>query len=92
MYLGPLQHVVDDVVHLRHQSVQPHLQQHHNGSADVLTDLWVLVTGQEEQILNELVNMNHKRLTAPDNKLVYTGDSVRSDLGIIVPEECQKLK
>jgi hypothetical protein len=35
--------------------------------------------------------MNHKRLTAPDNKLVYTGDSVRSDLGIIVPEECQKL-
>ena len=91
-YLGPLQHVVNDVVHLRHESVQPHLQQHHNGSADVLTDLWVLVTGQEEEVLDELVYVNHQGLTAPDDELVNTGDGVRSDLRIVVSEKCQKLK
>ena len=92
LVLGPLQHVVDDVVHLRHQSVQSHLQQHHDGPTDVLTNLRVLVTGQEEEVLYELVYMNHQRLTAPDDELVNTGDGVRSDLRIVVSEKCQKLK
>ena len=91
-YLSSLEHVVDDVVHLRHESVQSHLQQHHDGPADVLTDLRVLVTSQEEEVLDELVYVNHQGLTAPDDELVNTGDGVRSDLRIVVAEKCQKLK
>ena len=60
--LGPLQHVVDDVVHVGDQPVHPDLQQHHDGPADVLADFWVLVRGQEEQALDELVNVEHQCL------------------------------
>ena len=90
-YLCPLQHVVDDVVHLRYQSVQPHLQQHHDGPAHVLPDLRVLVTGEEEEVLNEVVNVDHERLTPPDDELVDAGDGMRSDLGVVVPEEGEEL-
>ena len=90
--LRPLEHVVDDVVHLGHKPVQPDLQQHHDGAAHVLPHLGVHVAGQEEQVLDELVNVDHQRLTAPNDELVDAGDGVTPDLGVVVAKKCEKLK
>ena len=46
LVLCPLEHVVYDVVHLRHQPVQPHLQQHHDGATHILPHLDVVITDQ----------------------------------------------
>ena len=88
LYLCSLEHVVYDVVHLRDQSVQSHLQQHHDGSAHVLPHLWIIITGQEEEVLDELIDVNHESLTATNDELVDTSYGVRSDLGTVVSEEC----
>ena len=92
LILGPLEHVVYDVVHLGYESVQPDLEQHHDGTAHVLPNLRVLVTGEEEQVLDKLVYVDHQRLAPADDKLVDTGDGVTPDLGVIMTEESQKLK
>ena len=92
LVLRPLEHVVDDVVHLGDEPVQPDLQQHHDGAAHVLPHLGVHVAGQEEQVLDELVNVDHQRLTAPNDELVDAGDGVTPDLGVVVAKKCEKLK
>ena len=92
LVLRPLEHVVDDVVHLGHEPVQPDLEQHHDGAAHVLPHLGVLVAGQEEQVLDELVNVDHQRLAASDDELVDAGDGMTPDLGVVVAKKCEKLK
>ena len=92
LVLRPLEHVVDDVVHLGHEPVQSDLQQHHDGPAHVLPDLRVLVAGQEEQVLDELVDVDHQRLTPTNYELVDAGDGVTPDLGVVVAKKCEKLK
>ena len=92
LVLRPLEHVVDDVVHLGDEPVQPDLEQHHDGAAHVLPHLGVLVAGQEEQVLDELINVDHQRLAPPNDELVDAGDGVTPDLGIVVAKKREKLK
>lgn len=42
---------LDDAVHVRDQAVNADLQQHDQGSANILSDLWVLVGSQSKQTL-----------------------------------------
>ena len=66
---APGQHVVDDAGHVRHQTVHSDFEQHHDGPANVLPDLRVVVVGENEQILDERVDVDHQRLRTANDEL-----------------------
>ena len=59
-----------------------HLQEHHDGTTDVLPHFRIVVVCKIEQVLDELVDMQHQRLASTDDELVDAGDRVRPDFGI----------
>ena len=56
------------------------------------TYLRIFITGEKEKILYKLVYMDHESLAPANDELVDTGYGVRSNLWVVVSEECQKLK
>jgi len=62
-YLCSLEHIIDDVTHVRNESVHANFQQHDDGSADIFSHFRVVVIGQEEEVLDEIVYMLHEGLS-----------------------------
>ena len=60
--LSPLQHVVDNVVHVWYEPVHSNLKQHDHGTADILAHIWFIVLGQDKQTVNEVIDMKHQGL------------------------------
>uniref|UniRef100_A0A182PYF8 Uncharacterized protein n=1 Tax=Anopheles epiroticus TaxID=199890 RepID=A0A182PYF8_9DIPT len=90
--LRTYQHVLYDAVHVRHQPIHAHVQQHYQPAAHVLPHLPIVVRRQVEQALDERVDVHHQGLSAVDNELINASDRVRPDFGTRVAEKLQELR
>ena len=76
---------------MRHQTVHSDLEQHDNCTTNVLPDFGVVVIGQDEKVLNERINVDHKGLRTTNDELVNASNGMRTDFRRVVLEELEEL-
>ena len=92
LVLRAQQHVHDDGVHVRHELVELHVEQHHNRFAHVLAHVQVGVVGEHEQVLEERVHVVvHESAALERYELIDAGDGVRAYLGVRVAKVLDEL-
>lgn len=83
---------LNNLIHMRHQSIHSHFQQHHQAATHIFPHFMILVRRQMEQILDECIDVNHQHLRPIDNKLVDASNGMRPNLWDGVFEELQKFR
>jgi len=86
------EHVLHDVVHVRHELLQLHVEQHHQRLAHALAHLLTRVRGHGEEVLQVRVHVLGERRGHQRHELVDASDRVRANVHVGMAEEGEELR